>query len=79
MYKRQLESATGAEVKTVVTVNDYTREQDFSAALMVLDQLGEPGAGFTVLAGDAGDAEYVDVAFLKRLFRQPSDRDSRPG
>ena len=68
-----IESSTGAGVKTVVTVNDYTLEQDFSAALIVLDQLGEPGAGFTVLAGDAGDAEYVDVAFLKRLFSQSSD------
>ena len=68
-----IDSSTGADIKTLVTVNEYTRGQDFSGALIVLDQLGEPGAGFTVLAGDAGDAEYVDVAFLKRLLSQSSD------
>jgi len=31
-------SATGAGLKTIVTVNDYTRHQDFSAAAMVLNQ-----------------------------------------
>jgi len=61
-------SSTGAGIKTVVTVNDYTRQQDFSGAAIVLDQLGEPGAGFEVLAGDAGGATVVDVAFLSRLL-----------
>ena len=65
-------SATRAGLKTVVTANNYTCEQDFAAAVIVLDQLGEPGAGFNVLAapGSVGiaDAVYVDVALIKRLF-----------
>ena len=63
-------AATAAGLKTIVTVNAYTKDQDFSAAAIVLDQLGEPDAGFEVLAGDAGDSTYVDIAFLDRIFKQ---------
>jgi beta-phosphoglucomutase-like phosphatase (HAD superfamily) len=61
-------SSTVAGIKTLVTVNSYTRQQDFDGAVIVLDKLGEPDAGFTVIAGDAGEATYVDVPFIKRLF-----------
>ena len=60
-----LASARGAGLKTVVTVNRTTRGQDFTGAAIVLDCLGEPEAPFHVLAGDAGGAEWVDVAFLE--------------
>jgi HAD superfamily hydrolase (TIGR01509 family) len=36
-------SSTCAGLKTVVTVNGYTREQDFTAAAIVLGRLDEPG------------------------------------
>lgn len=62
-----LRAASGAGLRTIITVNDYTREHDFSDALLVLDQLGEPGRPFTVLAGDAAGAEYVDLDLLYRL------------
>ena len=61
-------SSTGAGIKTIVTTNDYTRQQDFGGAALVLDQLGEPEVAFSVLAGDAGGATYVDVALIKKLF-----------
>ena len=61
-------SSIAAGIKTLVTVNSYTREQDFFGAAIVLDNLGEPDAGFTVIAGDAGETTYVDVPFIKRLF-----------
>lgn len=51
-----------------MTINDYTRQQDFRGAALVLDQLGEPEAAFSVLAGDAGGATYVNVALVKQLF-----------
>lgn len=60
-----LASARAAGLKTLITVNRTTRAQDFSGAAIVLDCLGEPGAPFTVLAGDAGGAKWVDVAFLE--------------
>lgn len=60
-----LASAKAAGLTTVITVNGSTRNQDFSGAAIVLDQLGEPESGFEVLAGDAGGARLVDVAFLR--------------
>jgi HAD superfamily hydrolase (TIGR01509 family) len=62
-----LASAKAAGLATVITVNDATRDQDFSGAAIVLDHLGEPERGFKVLAGDAGGATLVDVAFLRRI------------
>ena len=60
-------SARNAGLDTVITVNDYTRDEDFSGALLVLDNLGEPDRPFTVLAGDAGGAHWVDVDLLRGL------------
>lgn len=37
-----LEAAKRAGITTIVTVNDYTEGQDFSAADLVIDHLGEP-------------------------------------
>ncbi len=63
-----LVSSMGAGLKTIVTVNEYTRNDNFSGALIVLDQLGEPDAPFRVIDGDAGDADRVDVSLIRRLF-----------
>lgn len=62
-----LRSAASAGLETVVTVNDATRQQDFSGAAIVLDQLGEPDRAFQVLAGNAHGATCVDVPFLHKL------------
>jgi len=35
-----LRAARAAGIPTIATVNDYTRDQDFSGALVVLDDLG---------------------------------------
>jgi HAD superfamily hydrolase (TIGR01509 family) len=63
-----LASALGAGLRTVITVNGYTRNQDFTGAAIVLDQLGEPDRGFTVLDGDAHGATFADLAFFRRIF-----------
>ncbi|MGB1012270.1 MAG: HAD family hydrolase [Thiolinea sp.] len=60
-------SATAAKLTTLVTVNDYTRQHDFSSAALVLDQLGEAGEGFTVLQGEAGEHSQVTVELLREL------------
>ena len=62
-----VKSSLAADLKTLITVNDYTKDDDFSGAALVLDQYGEPDAPFKVLEGDAGDFSYVDVAMLKAL------------
>lgn len=65
-----IRSSLGANLKTVVTVNDYTRDHDFSQAVLVLDQFGEPDAPFTVLGGDADAYTCVTVPLLQQLFNQ---------
>ncbi len=61
-------AAHAAKIPVVVTVNEYTRGQDFGGARLVLDHLGEPDQPFTVLAGNAGEAQLVDVALLRTLL-----------
>ena len=61
-------SSLHAGLKTIVTVNSYTRNDNFDRAAIVLDQLGEPDVALTVIDGDAGGASYVDVPLVRRLF-----------
>lgn len=62
-----LRSALDAGVETLVTVSQYTADQDFDGALLVLDNLGEPDRPFRVLAGDADDYTCVTVEQLVEL------------
>lgn len=61
-----LAAATAAGVPTIITTNDNTAHEEFDAALLVLDTLGEPGAPATVLHGTL-DAECATVDALRRL------------
>jgi beta-phosphoglucomutase-like phosphatase (HAD superfamily) len=63
-----LKASMGAGLRTVVTINGYTAQDDFGGAAAVLSDLGEPDAPFSVLAGEAGDNRYVDLALLERWF-----------
>jgi len=62
-----LRSAREAGLSTLVTVSEYTHEDDFAGAALVLDHLGEPERPFTVLRGDAGTHRYVTVELLMEL------------
>ncbi|ACK73563.1 HAD-superfamily hydrolase, subfamily IA, variant 3 [Gloeothece citriformis PCC 7424] len=62
-----LQAATKAGLKTIVTVNDYTKNQDFSEAILVLDHLGESDLPSTVIRGDLRNHPYVDLALLEKL------------
>ncbi len=58
-----IRASLGADLRTVVTVNDYTRDDDFSGALAVLSDLGEPGAPYTRV--DREETGVVDLARLR--------------
>jgi HAD superfamily hydrolase (TIGR01509 family) len=65
-----IRASRGAHLKTIITINDYTRDDDFSEAALVLDSFGEPDAPCHVLGGDANTLNgtaYLDVAALRRL------------
>lgn len=65
-----MQATRQARLTTVVTVNGYTCNDDFSGAAVVLDQLGEPGAPFKVLAGDGMGHDHVDVAMIRKLHQK---------
>ena len=68
-----LRASLAAGLDTVVTVNGYTRFQDFTGAKLVLSDLGEPTKPFSVLEGEAGVANgingsgWVDVDLMLKL------------
>ena len=62
-----LRASQGAGLKTIVTVNEYTRMHHFSGAALVVDQLGEPDAPFKIIKGRAFRATQVDVSLLRKV------------
>jgi HAD superfamily hydrolase (TIGR01509 family) len=65
-----IKSTSAAGLSTIITVNDYTRDHDFSGAVIVLDQMGEPGQPFTVIAGDAAGSICLDCDLVLKLHQQ---------
>jgi len=63
-----LRAALAAGLKTVITVNDYTRAHDFHDAALVLDHLGESGRPFQVLSGYAVNGiTCLDLNLLEQI------------
>lgn len=67
-----LRAARGAALRTVITVNTYTRDQNFTGAALVLDQLGEPAAPFEVLAADRpiNSDRIFNLSLAQRLMSE---------
>lgn len=62
-----LRASRAAELKTLVTVNDYTLNHNFRGAATVLSSLGESDEPNQWLAGLKLDQPFVDVAYLHIL------------
>lgn len=65
-----IKSTKGADLCTIITINDYTRDHDFSGASIVLDQMGEPDQSFNVLEGDADGASFLNCELVDKLHQQ---------
>ena len=63
-------SAQDAELTTVITVNGYTQNDDFSGAALVLDNLGETGKPFKVINGDVNNHDMVDCDLLFKIHAE---------
>jgi len=66
-------AAHAAGLPVIVTVNGYTKNDDFDAAELIIDQFGEPGAPFELLGGSwagrlAGNTACIDIATLGHLM-----------
>lgn len=64
-------AAVAAGLRCVAVVNGYTRDQDLSGAVAVLDDMARPG-GVTVLRGDPALRDGLSVAALRRLLSAPA-------
>ncbi len=63
-------SATHANLKTIITVNEYTDTHDFTGAIVILNNLGEQGQPFEMIEGNPTESTFVDVAYLQELHAQ---------
>ncbi|MBW8073360.1 MAG: HAD-IA family hydrolase [Ferrovum sp.] len=64
-----LRSARAAGLPTLVTINEYTRGQDFSGAEAVLSDLGEPHQPYTLHQGALPPVGWVDVDLCRRIAK----------
>lgn len=69
-----LMAAQQAGINTIITLNDYTRNGDYSQALLVVSDLGEPDQPFEIMGGQAAQLitdqyKYFSVDFLRELHR----------
>jgi HAD superfamily hydrolase (TIGR01509 family) len=61
-------SARQAGLTTVITINDYTCNQDFSEAALVIDSMGEPAQPFSVLSEtDVNGNNCLNQALLRHI------------
>lgn len=64
-----IKSSTGANLATIITINDYTMDHDFTDASIVLDQMGEADQPFSVISGNINDASYLDCDLVLKLHQ----------
>jgi len=62
-----IRSSTGANIKTIVTINEYTKDDDFTDAVVVLDNMGTADAPFNVLSGHVYDHEFLNLDLVTKI------------
>ncbi|WP_024851124.1 HAD family hydrolase [Hydrogenovibrio kuenenii] len=62
-----IKSSSAANLKTIVTINEYTKDDDFSDAVVVLDHMGEPEQSFTLLSGDTFGQDYLNLDLVHKI------------
>lgn len=67
-----LTSAREAGIPTVITVNGYTDNQDFTGAAIILNDLGEPDQPFEAIAGDPFNHSYFDLELAQKVYEGAS-------
>lgn len=63
-----LQAAMDAGLKTIITVNNYTQEQNFEGAILVVEHLGEPNDPMTFIRGKIADVSYLNLDAIQSLF-----------
>ena len=66
-----LQAARAAKIICIATPGDYTREQDFSEAQAVFEQLGTDNEPSNVIRTEfAFEQNYVDIDWLSKLLQK---------
>ena len=65
-----VKSSVAAGIKTIVTLNDYTKNEDFTGAISVFDHMGEQDLACQSLAGKTINGDFITVETLKQLHEQ---------
>jgi beta-phosphoglucomutase-like phosphatase (HAD superfamily) len=60
-----LRSSLQAGLATLIVINDYTQDQDFTGAVAVVNGFGEPERPFRVLRGGAHSKRWADPGLLR--------------
>lgn len=62
-----IRSSIGADLATIITINDYTQDHDFTGAEIVLDKMGEPDEPFHVISGNAFNHNHLNLPLLHQI------------
>ena len=62
-----LVAATKAGIKTIITFNDYSQNQNFNQAILVLNSLGEPDLPFSLIQGNSYNRSYFNIDLAQKL------------
>ncbi len=65
-----LRSASGAGLRSVITPSIYTDDQDFTGALAVMSDLGEPGRPYRHIAGAGEEDRMVTPLAIEKWLSQ---------
>ena len=63
-----LNAANQAGLKTVITINEYTKSQNFASAVLVIDSLGEKVQPFTIIQGNNYQQNYFNLDLANLLI-----------
>ncbi|MGK7899564.1 MAG: HAD family hydrolase [Xenococcus sp. (in: cyanobacteria)] len=63
-----LTAATQANLKTIVTVNEYTKNQDFANAILVVDQIGEAESSLNIIQGKTPHTTHLNIHYLQQII-----------
>ena len=62
-----IKSSQGANLKTIITINDYTQDHNFDGAALVLNNMGEPDQAFDTISGNNHGHSYIDLNMLHKI------------
>jgi beta-phosphoglucomutase-like phosphatase (HAD superfamily) len=61
-----MKASLAAGIPVIITLNDITKDQNFSGATSVITSLGDPGESFQCIRGNCHGKEYVDLPLLQQ-------------